>query len=143
MFEILHDFPIQAAATNVFEAIATPRGLDSWWTLGCTGHPAHGSEYQLYFGVDYDWRAVVSRCHPNNEFELRLTRSMPDWMNTRVGFQLLEQSGVTQLRFHHVGWPEPSDHFRTSSYCWAMYLRLLRRFVEFGEVVPYDRRLDV
>jgi hypothetical protein len=30
-----------------------------------------------------------------------------------------------------------------SSYCWAMYLRLLRRNVEAGEVVPYAQRLDV
>jgi len=32
--------------------------------------------------------------------------------------------------------------FGTSCYCWAMYLRLLARHVERGEVVPYEARLD-
>jgi hypothetical protein len=36
-----------------------------------------------------------------------------------------------------------SAHYRTSSFCWAMYLRLLKRYVEHGEVVPYEKRLDV
>jgi hypothetical protein len=35
------------------------------------------------------------------------------------------------------------DEFRRSSYCWAMYLRILRRYLEHGETVPYERRLDV
>lgn len=36
-----------------------------------------------------------------------------------------------------------NDHFRTSSCCWAQYLRILRRFLEHGERVPYAERLDV
>jgi hypothetical protein len=31
---------------------------------------------------------------------------------------------------------------RISCHCWALYLRLLRRHLEFGESVPYDRRLE-
>jgi hypothetical protein len=45
------------------------------------------------------------------------------------------------VRFAHRGWPDESDHYRTSSFCWAMYLRLLSRALEFGEFVPYDDRL--
>ncbi|HMY76632.1 MAG TPA: SRPBCC domain-containing protein, partial [Blastocatellia bacterium] len=73
----------------------------------------------------------------------RITVAMDDWMNARVGFRLEERDGATQVRFHHTGWPEASEHYRISSFCWAMYLRLLKRYVEFGEVVPYDQRLDV
>jgi len=29
-----------------------------------------------------------------------------------------------------------------SCYCWAMYLRIMRRYLEHGESVPYERRLD-
>jgi uncharacterized protein YndB with AHSA1/START domain len=28
------------------------------------------------------------------------------------------------------------------AYDWAMYLRILRRFLEHGEVVPYEARLE-
>ena len=42
--------------------------------------------------------------------------------------------------FSHTGWPSANEHFRVSSYCWAMYLRVLRRYLEHGEVVPYEQR---
>ena len=65
-----------------------------------------------------------------------------DWSGTRVGFKLQEDNGATEVRFHHFGWREPNDHYQTSCYCWAMYLRLLRRYVETGATVEYERRLD-
>lgn len=143
MADILYDFPIQAPASKIFRAVSTPEGLDAWWTLRSSGLPALRSEFQLFFGPEYDWRAEVSRCNSNAEFEFLMTRSMPGWDQTRVGFHLAEQGDATQVRFHHLGWPQAGDHFRVTAFCWAMYLRLLRRFVEHGEIVPYDRRLDV
>ena len=49
----------------------------------------------------------------------------------------------TQVRFYHAGWNSVTEHFRISTYCWAMYLRILRRNLEFGEQVPYSERLSV
>jgi hypothetical protein len=45
--------------------------------------------------------------------------------------------------FSHIGWPTLSEHFAVSSFCWAMYLRIMRRALEYGEDVPYDARLEV
>jgi len=140
MADISHDFPINASLNRVFEAVSTPAGLDTWWTKHSTGEPVEGNEYKLWFGPEYDWRAVVCRCVPDTEFELELTSAQRDWQGTRVGFLLEERDGVTQVRFHHSGWPEANDHYRGSCYCWAMYLRLLRRYVETGETVPYEDR---
>jgi len=143
MADIVHDFPINASRQQVFQAVSSPAGLDSWWTKRSSGEPALGKEYVLWFGPEDDWRAVVSRYVANVEFELRLTHSQEDWQDTRVRFFLEETNGVTHVRFQHLDWPEASDHYRTSSFCWAMYLRLLRRYVENDEVVPYEARLDV
>jgi hypothetical protein len=60
-----------------------------------------------------------------------------------VGFELEEAGGETQVRFHHLGWPAANDHYRISCYCWAMYLRILKRYLEYGELVPYEKRLEV
>ena len=46
------------------------------------------------------------------------------------------------MRFHHTGWPDAGEHYRTSSHL-ALYLRILRCFVEHGETVPYADRLNV
>ncbi|MCC6929136.1 MAG: SRPBCC domain-containing protein [Gemmatimonadaceae bacterium] len=136
---ILHDFPIRASAATVFAAVVSP---DTWWTLESDVQAALGSTSRLYFGEGYDWRALVSACEPGVTFEWTFTDAMPDWMGTRLRFDLTEADGVTAVHFAHHGWETASEHFRVSSFCWAMYLRLLRRTVETGEVVPYARRLD-
>ena len=143
MADILHAFPIHAGATAVFAAISTPAGLDEWWTTRSAGEPRAGAEFRLDFGPEHEWRAMVIAVVPGRIFELELTVAMDDWRGTRVRFDLEEQIGTTQLRFGHLGWSAVTTHYQTSSYCWAMYLRILKRYVEFGERVPYDRRLMV
>jgi len=143
MPDILHDFPIAAAPARVFDAVSAPAGLAAWWTERSSGRPALGETYELWFGPAFDWRALVTRCTASVEFELEITEADRDWRGTRVGFRLDGRDAGTQVRFHHAGWPASNEHYRVSCYCWAMYLRLLRRHVELGEVVPYERRLDV
>ena len=143
MPDIFHDFPIKADTERVFEAISSPAGLDQWWTKRSSGRAQTGAEYELWFGPEFDWRGRVSQCDRGRSFEIELTRAHEDWRGTRVQFALAPTSDGTQLRFAHVGWPKANEHYRISCYCWAMYLRVLRRWLEFGETVPYERRLDV
>lgn len=143
MADILQDFPIKANRSKVFEMFTTPSGLDAWWTMRSTGHPAEGAEYELFFGPEYDWRARVTKCVPDVEFELEMTRADADWTGSRVGVRLESRGDATRVQFRHLGWPEANAHYRTSCHCWALYLRVLRRYLENGETVPYDDRLDV
>lgn len=146
MADILQDFPIQVRPQRVFEAISTPALIDQWWTLRSSGRPSVGAAYELDFGPPYVWRAVVTQCVPATAFEWRLTEADADWTGTRVGFDLApigSGGSATQVRFHHHGWPAANDHYRTSSHCWALYLRVLRRHLEHGESVPYAERLSV
>lgn len=143
MADIFHHFVINAAAEKVFSGISTPQGLDAWWSKHSTGTPALHEKYMLHFGAGYDWPAVVTKFTPNKIFELKIHDAHPDWDNTLVGFVLEYNDGITHVQFYHTGWPQQNDHFKISSYCWAMYLRLLKRYVEFSEVVDYEKRLEV
>jgi uncharacterized protein YndB with AHSA1/START domain len=131
---------IEATPEAVFELVSTPGGLDLWWTKRSSGEPGVGEIYKLYFGPEWDWRAEVTRCVPGTEFELRMTRADEDWTGTVVGFRFQEKGKGTKVSFYHTGWPEANHHFRRSSYCWAMYLRVLKRYVELGEKVTYEER---
>jgi uncharacterized protein YndB with AHSA1/START domain len=142
MPDILQDFPIRVSGQRVFDAVSQPDELAQWWTARSAGQPRIGNEYVLWFGPEYDWRAVVTRCKPGKEFEFEMTRADTEWTGTRVGFRLQETNGGTQVGFYHRGWPAETAHFRVSSHCWAMYLRLLRRYLEHGETVAYELRLD-
>jgi uncharacterized protein YndB with AHSA1/START domain len=140
---IYQDFPIRGSIDAVFHAISTPEGLDQWWTLRAAGQPRLGAEYELWFGPEHDWRATVTGCEPGVAFELKMGRSDDDWKGTMIGFELEQRSETVWTRFYHRGWPSANEHFRISTHCWAMYLRVLRRFIEHGETVPYAQRLDV
>ncbi|HSC29614.1 MAG TPA: SRPBCC domain-containing protein [Vicinamibacterales bacterium] len=142
MPDILHDFPIKAPVDRVFRAVSTPEGLATWWTKRSAGQPDEGAEYELWFGPDYDWRAKVTRCVADSEFELEMTRAGTDWTGTRVNLRLEPRGAGTWVRFSHTGWPSTNEHYRISCNCWAMYLRILRRSLEHGESVPYENRLD-
>ena len=142
MADILQDFPVNAPVERVFETVATPEGLDAWWTKRSAGQPLEAAEYALDYGPGFQWRARVTHCAPPGEFELELTSATDDWLGTRVGFVLADRAGRTQVRFHHTGWPEANEHYRISCHCWALYLRLLRRHLDHGQTVPYEDRLD-
>ena len=143
MPDVVHDFPIFVPLDRVFRAVSDPEELDQWWTDRSTGTPGPGHEYTLDFGPEYHWRAEVTTYEPRSRFELRVFDANPDWDDTRVGFELSAIDGGTHVRFHHSGWPTDNPHYRTSCYCWAMYLRVLKRYLEHGETVPYTKRLDV
>jgi uncharacterized protein YndB with AHSA1/START domain len=142
--DIIHEFFVKARPESVFEMFSTPAGLDQWWTKTSKGEAREGAIYHLFFGPQYDWEATVTRCAPPYSFELKITKAHPDWDGTLVGCELQpEKNGATRVRFHHTGWPEANEHWRVSTFCWAMYLRILRRGLEYGETVPYEKRLDV
>ncbi len=141
MADILLRFPIRATTERVFEMMTSPQGLDCWWTKRSGGKVALGETYDLWFGAEYHWRGTVTRCQTGLAFEWTMTQAMDDWLDTRVGFDLEEKDGVTTVDFYHSGWKEASAHYRVSNCCWAMYMRILRRNLELGEVVPYEARL--
>jgi uncharacterized protein YndB with AHSA1/START domain len=143
MADIVHEFTVKAPLAQVFRLFSTPNGLEKWWAKRSTGDVREAGEFELYFGPGYDWRATVTRYMPPSTFELQMTEAHPDWMGTRVGCELApEGNNVTRVRFYHTGWPEQNEHWRVSCYCWAMYLRILRRNLEHGEFVEYERRLE-
>ncbi len=141
MADILHDLTVAAPIEKVFEAVATPTGLDEWWTEKSDGNPGPGEEFVLQFTPEFVWRAKVTKCVAPHEFELTITEALEDWIGTKVGFTLSKtENGATALSFRHAGWAAASPHFRNSSFCWALYLRVLRGFVENGKRVSYADR---
>jgi uncharacterized protein YndB with AHSA1/START domain len=143
MADILMQFSVRAPPARVFQAVSTPQGLDTWWTERSAGEPKLGAAYMLHFGPGYDWPARVTKCAVSRAFELTMGQSHPDWHNTRVGFQLSGKDRTTTVEFYHMGWPSANEHWRVSVYCWAIYLRLMWRNIEYGELVPYAKRLSV
>ncbi|MEQ1763530.1 MAG: SRPBCC domain-containing protein [Pyrinomonadaceae bacterium] len=137
---IYHDLTISAPISKVFEGVTNPALIDVWWTRKCQGIPKIGEEYTLDFSPECIWKAVVSECKTDECFELTMTDAMEDWLGSRLRFSVDARENGTKLRFEHKGWAEVSEHFRISSYCWAVYLNVLKKHLETGVVIPYEER---
>ena len=141
MPDILHHFHIEASPSKVFEVISTPKGLNAWWPKDSTGSPGLGESYGFDFGPGYYWKAQVEVFEQDQVISWKMTEADEDWTGTLVGFRLTAKEGPgTIVEFFNTGWKEANEHYRRSSFCWAMYLRVLKRYIEFGEEVPYEQR---
>jgi uncharacterized protein YndB with AHSA1/START domain len=143
MADIYHTFTINASLKDVFNGISKPNGLNTWWTKTSKGKPVAGTTYLLNFGKQYQWKAIVTKAELNNMFELQMTQADDEWIKTKIGFLLTAENNITEVSFCHSGWRNKSENYKFSGYCWAMYLRILKRYIEYGEKVPYEKRLSV
>lgn len=140
MPDIWHKFTVKASPQKVFDAFCTEQGLNSWWTLKSSGHPTLHATYNFYFAPEYDWHARVIHILPGKELTWKMTGAMEDWMETEVGFRLLQEDDQTSVLFFHKGWKEVSDHYAISNYCWALLLHGLKQYVEKGTIIPFEKR---
>lgn len=143
MPDIFHTFQVKSTPTKIFAGFTTSAGLDNWWTKSSVEDPQYDGVYTLNFGPQYIWKAMVTLYKEFEEFEIQFTEADPDWVGTRMAITLTDKIEATEVSFSHTGWKENNGHFRTSAYCWAMYLRILKRYIESGEKVPYEKRLSV
>ncbi len=143
--DIEHELVVNAPVERVFACFDTVQGLDAWWTSTSTAESRVGGRFDFGFDAVFQWAGVVRVYDAPRaiEWEMTETDPMPDWRGTRVGAILTAEGGATRLHFYHRGWEGPTPHQRISSFCWAMYLRLLARYCATGEIVPHDRRNEL
>ncbi len=141
MAEILHDVFIYSDARSIFEAVSQAEKINNWWTLKCSGSAQLATQYNFYFTDEYDWFGEVHSVEIGKHIHWLVTKADEDWTNTIFGFDLVAlEENKTQVKFKHILWDSANDHFRRTSYCWAMLLSLLKDYVESGHVVPYEKR---
>lgn len=137
---IYHDLPVQEGLERVFQVISEPTELTQWWPLKCSGTPGMGELYNFFFGEPYNWFGKVVQFQKNESFYIQMTDADEDWNGTIFGFELAEAKGTTWIKFSHKGWSAPNQHFRHSSFCWALLLNGLKQYIEKGVVIPFEDR---
>lgn len=143
MPDIFHNVYIHESPEKVFHAISKGEEIEKWWTKRSSGKAIVGEVFNLYFSDDYDWKAKLISVAENEKCKWQMLKADKDWIHTRFGFQLFKRNNITLAEFSHVGWPEINEHYKRSNYCWAMYLQLLKWYVETGNTTIFEERTFV
>ena len=131
MYDILHDIDIAATPTDIFQMITHPQNLNQWWTVKSTGEPSLNETYNFYFSDDYNWFAKVIHIEENRSVIFEMTQADSDWAETVLSFDIIRKSETLQtLRFEHKNWQTANNHFRRTSFCWALYFDKMKRLLE-------------
>jgi len=135
--DILHSVGIEARVSRVYQILTTKEGLARWWTEKVSGNEHAGGT--LEFRFDQYGRSVmkVTELIPNNRVAWECVDGAPEWIGTRITFDLKETDGETKLLFAHRGWREQSEFMHYCSTKWATYLIGLKALGEDGQGAPY------
>ena len=162
MPKIHHQLIIGTPAKTVYNALTTQAGLAAWWTPQTVAIPEIGSISQFGFGPAYVKKMKVVDLRPFEWVQWFCLEATEEWKGTTVAFALHEgdrtalqqrypemhgqlqqqEDGkvLTLLIFEHDKWKEATSMFGECSYTWALFLRSLKSFCEFGKGRPYPHQ---
>ena|SRR5688572_22694606 len=139
MTEIRHNLAIKATPEKIYKAITTQKELANWWTKDTIAAPEVGFVNVFIFGKFRNEMKVTELAH-NKKVEWECINSIPEWIGTRISFELQEKDNHTLLRFTHGGWKEVTDTFAGCNYDWAISIKSLKSLCETGNGTPYQNK---
>jgi uncharacterized protein YndB with AHSA1/START domain len=137
MVDILHRVGIEAPAVRVYEALANTKGLAGWWTEDVTGNASVGGVLKFRFGTTGANDMKVLELVPNSRIAWDCIGGPPEWVGTRLTFDLAERDGETVLLFAQRGWREPVEFMHACSTKWAIFMLSIKSLVEKNRGTPY------
>jgi hypothetical protein len=71
-------------------------------------------------------------------------RRAPEWIDTKISWELKQEDDWTSVLFKHRGWKEAVDFMHHCSTKWGVFLLSLKSFLETGKGAPNpnDLKLD-
>lgn len=131
-FRLVHDIDLAATPEQVWEAIATGPGIDSWFMGRNQVDPEAGTVASAFPGLDDEPPATITAYEPERRFAYRTPEGED---GTFMAFEYLVEGrdgGSTALRFVHSGilgdgWEEEYDALKKGN---PLYLRTLAQYLE-------------
>jgi uncharacterized protein YndB with AHSA1/START domain len=143
MPDILHKVRVNHASKDAaYEALTTLDGLSGWWTTETTGDTRVGGVVKFRFGGG-GFDMEVLELEPGRRVRWLVVDGPPEWIGTRIDWDLRQDEAGTVVLFKHQDWKEPVEFMHHCSTKWAMFLMSLKSLVETGEGAPFPRDVKV
>ncbi len=143
MPDILHRVGIRSSLDNVYKALTTRDGLAGWWTNDTKGQGKVGGVLQFRFDAGgFDMK--VLELHPGKLVLWEVVDGPPEWIGTKVRWELKQDGDYSIVLMKHEGWKEPVEFMHHCSTKWAIFLMSLKSLVETGKgaPAPHDVKID-
>lgn len=140
MAAIEHIQYVNASPAHVYEALTSERGLAEVWTDTLTVRTVLGAVNEFHFGDADTVRVKITEWLPRRRLAWRCLDSDPQWIGTRISFDLEARERQTAVVLRHEGWREVTEFYRWCNYNWAMFLYSLKSYCEDGVGLPFQRR---
>jgi uncharacterized protein YndB with AHSA1/START domain len=143
MVDILHRVGVVASRDEVYAALTTVDGLAGWWTEDTEGDPEVGGALRFRFAEGgFDMRVLETR--PGELVLWEVVDGPPEWVGTRVRFELGQAEEYAIVNFWHEGWAEPVEFMHHCTTKWGVFLLSLKQLVEtgVGSPAPGDVRVS-
>src|SRR5512133_597211 len=148
MVDILHRVGMKSSLAEVYKALATREGVAAWWTNDAQGESKVGGDLQFRFsagGKEIGHFVMnVLELHPNKRVSWQVVDGPPEWIGTKISFELQQEGEFAIVLFKHQGWKEPMEFMHHCSTKWAISLMSLKSLVETGKGFPNpeDTKID-
>jgi uncharacterized protein YndB with AHSA1/START domain len=133
MPDIRHLVFIKSTPEKIYGAISTQAGIASWWSPHNNAMPQTGSIYRISFSGDYYKEIEISELLPGQKVVWKILDAHPEWLGTKVIFDISMSENSAELRFSHNNWKEYTDMFGQCNHHWGIYLENLKVYAESGK----------
>lgn len=140
MEKIEHIQYIKAPIAKVYETLTTQEGLGATWTMKLKVKPEIGFVNEFDFDDHYDTKMKIVELVKDKRILWDCIQSDPEWIGTKVSFDLSEKNGVVSVILKHLDWRELTEFYRMCNYNWAMFLYSVKTYCEEGKGLPYQNR---
>jgi len=142
--DITHQLKIKASEQKVYEAMATERGINGWWSKDCQVGAKEGQKSTLKFDkqgtiVVMGFRTDVLK--PNQKVVWTCTENAnPAWLGTTVELDIKKSNDGVDVVFSHAGFDEKwkgQDPFEMTKGGWEHFVKSLVDYCEKGQGQPW------
>jgi uncharacterized protein YndB with AHSA1/START domain len=143
MVDILHKVGIESSSLDAaYRALTTLDGLSAWWTNDTQGDANVGGVLLFRFGGGgFDMK--VLELQPPTRVLWQVVDGPPEWIGTKISFDLKQEGDWTIILFKHEGWKEPVEFMHHCSTKWAIFLLSLKSLLETGKGRPYPNAIRI
>jgi|GEM_PF-1802452 len=142
--DITHNLSINASPKTIYNAVATAKGINGWWSKDCQVGEKEGEHSLLKFdkqGTIVEMGFRTKELVPGKRVEWECTENAnPAWIGTKIITEISENNGTCKVTFSHAGFDDKwkgKDPFEMTKQGWEHFVSSLVSFCEKGTGQPW------